>query len=76
MENKKVEEIRDDEPKVAVRCKTCHKILVFKSGTASGFLQIKCPLCKSIVRVDLSMRRGRIYNRQAQTPLTLTFPSH
>ncbi len=72
MENEVTQEC---EPIIAVRCKTCNKILAFKSGSASGYLQLKCPLCKSVIRVNLSLRRGRVFNRQTRTPLTLTFPN-
>ncbi len=64
---------KDDSPRIAVRCKQCNKILAFKLGSASGFLQLKCPVCKSEIRVDLSLRRGRIFNRKAAVPLTITF---
>lgn len=60
-------------PKIAVRCEKCKKILAFKLGTASGFLQLKCPVCKTEIKVDLSLRRGRIYNRRASVPLTISF---
>ena len=36
---------KDNDPKIAVRCEKCKKILAFKLGTASGFLQLKCPVC-------------------------------
>ena len=64
---------KDNDPKIAVRCTNCKKILAFKIGTASGFLQLKCPACKTQINVDLSLRRGRIYNRKAEVPLTITF---
>ena len=38
---------KDNDPKVAVRCQNCNKILAFKLGTAIGFLQLKCPVCKT-----------------------------
>lgn len=60
-------------PKVAVKCEKCHKILAFKLGSASGFLQLKCPVCKAEIRVDLSLRRGRVFNRKADIPLTIAF---
>lgn len=63
----------DSGPKAAVRCQKCNKILAFKIGTASGFLQLKCPACKTLLQVDLSMRRGKIYNRRSNIPLTITF---
>lgn len=64
---------KDNTPKIAVRCQNCNKILAFKIGTASGFLQLKCPVCKAEIKVDLSLRRGRIHNRKASYPLTLIF---
>lgn len=64
---------KDNAPKAAVRCQKCNKILAFKIGTASGFLQLKCPACKTLLQVDLSMRRGKIYNRRSNIPLTITF---
>ena len=63
----------DNDPKVAVRCQNCKNILAFKLGTASGFLQLKCPVCKTEIKVDFSLRRGRIYNHRASVPLTITF---
>lgn len=64
---------KDNVPKAAVRCQKCNKILAFKIGTASGFLQLKCPACKTLLQVDLSMRRGKVYNRRSNIPLTITF---
>lgn len=64
---------KENDPKIAVRCERCKKILAFKLGTASGFLQLKCPVCKTEIRVDLSLRRGRVYNRRAAVPMTITF---
>lgn len=64
---------KDNAPKAAVRCQKCNKILAFKIGTASGYLQLKCPACKTLLQVDLSMRRGRVDNRRSNIPLTITF---
>lgn len=64
---------KDNVTKIAVRCEKCKKILAFKLGTASGFLQLKCPVCKTEIKVDLSLRRGKIYNRKASLPLTISF---
>ncbi len=64
---------KDNTPKAAVRCQKCNKILAFKIGTASGFLQLKCPACKTLLQVDLSLRRGRVYNRTSTMPLMITF---
>lgn len=64
---------KESTPRAAVRCEKCRKILAFKLGTASGFLQLKCPVCKTEIQVDLSLRRGRVYNRKAATPITIAF---
>lgn len=58
--------------RIAVRCENCKKILAFKLGSASGYLQLKCPACKAEVKVDLSLRRGRIYNRSSLVPITIS----
>lgn len=46
---------KDNDPKIAVRCEKCKKVLAFKLGTSSGFLQLKCPVCKTEIKVDLSL---------------------
>lgn len=64
---------KDSPPRAAVRCENCKKILAFKLGTANGFLQLKCPICKTEIKVDLSLRRGRVYNRKSTSPITIAF---
>lgn len=64
---------KDSPPRAAVRCHNCQKILPFILGTANGFLQLKCPVCKTEIKVDLSLRRGRVYNRKATFPITIAF---
>lgn len=64
---------KDITPKAAVRCPNCNKILAFKIGTASGYLQLKCPACRTLLHVDLSLRRGKLFNRMSNMPLTITF---
>ena len=64
---------KENSPRAAVRCQKCSKILAFKLGTASGYLQLKCPTCKAEIKVDLSLRRGKVYNRTANYPITITF---
>ena len=62
--------------KIAVRCKNCKKILAFKLSAATGCLQLKCPACKTEVRVDLSLRRAKapIQNRRAADPIPIGSP--
>ena len=59
--------------KVAVRCNNCQKILAFKIGATSGFLQLKCPVCRTEIKIDLSMRRVRINNRTTTHPIAIAF---
>lgn len=66
-------EEKDNVPRAAVRCQKCNKILAFKWGSASGYLQLKCPTCKAEIKVDLSLRRGKVYNRKVDYPLTIAF---
>ena len=47
---------KDNDSRIAVRCEKCKKILAFKLGTASGFLQLKCPVCKTEIKVDPVLR--------------------
>ncbi len=68
-----IEEVKDSEPRIAVRCKQCGRILAFKLGSASGYLQLKCQYCKKEFKVNLSMRKGKIYNRTSELPLMITF---
>ena len=64
---------QDNSPRIAVKCTNCKKILAFKLGSASGFLQLRCPACKAYLNINLSLRRGKIFNRKAKVPLTITF---
>ena len=64
---------KDNTIRAAVRCQKCNKIVAFKIGAASGYIQLKCPACKTLLDVDLSLRRGRVYNRTARMPLTIAF---
>lgn len=67
------EETKDAEARIAVRCEQCRRILAFKLGTTSGYLQLKCPYCKREFRVNLSLRKGRIYNRKSDIPFMIAF---
>lgn len=64
---------KENIPRAAVRCEKCNKILAFKLGSASGFLQLKCPVCKTEIKIDLSLRRERVYNRTATCPIAIAF---
>ena len=45
--------------RVAKHCPNCNKRLFDKISLSSGFVEIKCPECKHVIRVNLSMRRPR-----------------
>ena len=34
---------------------------------------MKCPVCKTEIKVDLSLRRGKVYNRKTKYPITIAF---
>ena len=48
-----------DEIRVAKRCPICNQRLFDKMSLAKGFVEIKCPNCKHVVRIDLEMRTTR-----------------
>ena len=53
--------------KVAVRCKHCGRLICYKMGTATGYVEMKCSKCGQKVLVNLSLRkrRGRVNYRHA-----------
>ncbi len=38
-----------------IRCKTCSRLL-FKTDDVIGYLEIKCPKCGRIVKIDLTIK--------------------
>ncbi len=50
--------------RISVKCPECEWRILDKTSPTSGTVSMKCPRCKSVVTVDLSLRRllvGRIY---------------
>ena len=45
-----------DEIRVAKRCPVCNKRLFDKVSLSTGSVEIKCPNCRNVVRVDLALR--------------------
>ena len=45
--------------RVAKRCPVCNQRLFDKISLTTGFVEIKCPQCKHVVRIDLAMRMQR-----------------
>lgn len=48
-----------EEIRVVKRCPVCGQRLFDKVTLASGSVEIKCPRCGALVRVNLSLRRRR-----------------
>ncbi len=51
--------MREDAIRVAKRCPVCNQRLFDKISLTTGFVEIKCPQCKHVVRIDLAMRMPR-----------------
>ena len=51
--------MKEDGIRVAKNCPNCGRRLFDKISLARGFVEIKCPECKHVIRVNLSMRRPR-----------------
>ena len=46
-----------NELKVAIYCPSCRHRVFDKLTPTSGKISIKCPRCKEIITIDLSMRK-------------------
>lgn len=44
--------------RICKTCPSCNRRLFDKITPTQGFIEIKCPNCKRIVRVNLSLRRA------------------
>lgn len=51
------------EQKVIVRCKQCGWRIFDKITVTTGQIEIKCPKCRHINEIDLSLRRGSVKYR-------------
>lgn len=51
------------EQKVIVRCKQCGWRIFDKITVTTGQIEIKCPKCGHINKIDLSLRRGSVKYR-------------
>lgn len=49
-----------NEIRVAKRCPKCNQRLFDKMSPASGYIEVKCTRCGTVVRVDLALRRARM----------------
>ena len=51
------------ETKLIVRCPKCGWRIFDKVTPTTGLISVKCPKCKNVVQVDLSLRRRVKYRR-------------
>lgn len=51
----------ESELRVAKKCPVCGQRLFDKVSLATGFVEIKCPNCKHITRINLACRRQNTY---------------
>lgn len=51
------------EMKLAVRCPKCGWRILDKVTPTTGMISLKCPKCRNIVQVDLSLRRAVKYRQ-------------
>ena len=47
-----------NEIKVSKRCPKCDWRILDKVTPTTGIIQMKCPRCKTEVKIDLSLRKG------------------
>lgn len=52
------------EIRVIKRCPVCQWRILDKVSPASGVIELKCPKCNNIVKIDLSYRKTVIHYRQ------------
>ena len=50
----------DSSMRIAVKCKNCSFTMFYKTSMATGTVECKCPRCKSIVKVNLALRKSSI----------------
>ncbi len=55
----------EDEIRVVKRCPECGKRLFDKISMTSGYIELKCPRCGAMVRINLALRRRSHTNRFA-----------
>jgi phage FluMu protein Com len=55
--------VKTTEQKIIVRCKHCGWRILDKVTMTTGIIEMKCPNCRKVVEVDLSLRRGAVKYR-------------
>lgn len=49
----------NDEMKIVVRCPKCDWRVFDKVTPTTGVIELKCPNCRKVVEVDLSLRKSQ-----------------
>lgn len=52
------------ELRVSKRCPKCDWRILDKVTPTTGVIQMKCPRCKTEVKIDLSLRKGAVKYRK------------
>ena len=50
--------------KIAKRCPNCNWRILDKVTPTTGIIQIKCPRCKTEIKIDLSLRKTEVKYRK------------
>lgn len=53
----------DKEIRIAKRCPKCNWRILDKVTPTAGVIEMKCPRCKTVVRIDLSLRAAVKYRK-------------
>ena len=53
------------EIRVSKRCPKCDWRILDKVTPTTGVIQMKCPRCKTEVKIDLSLRKGAVKYRKS-----------
>lgn len=62
----------DNQMKVIVKCPCCDWRIMDKVTPTTGIIEVKCPKCKNVVTVDLSLRRNVKYRLAMVSPELLS----
>lgn len=69
-------EAKEEQIRVAVRCKTCGRLLCYKVTMATGLVEMKCTKCGKTAIVNLALRKrsNSIQYRRARNPQSFLPP--
>lgn len=52
----------ENDIRVVKKCPVCGQRLFDKISLATGYVEMKCPRCGTRVRINLALRRRRVYS--------------